>query len=176
MASKEYTFKGTAQWAKVFEEIRDMTEWNDDTKAFDKPSSTDGVYSIEVTLDAEAYKALKRTGSLAAKHSKENEAGEDVVRFKRPHKKVGKGGKVLTFASGAPKVVDATGSPWNFVEDGEIGNGSEVEVTVTVYETSFSPGTRLDKVKVINHVPRLTEEEFYAKIEAEKEDKGEAYV
>lgn len=157
--SKTIKIRGEASWAKVFENIRDMYEWNDDTGAFDKPSSTDGVYTINVALDMEEFKKLRRSGSLAAKHSKENEVGLEVVRFKRPHKKIGKGGKVLDFASGAPKVVNDLGEPWNFEEDGMIGNGSDVEVTVVVYETAYSPGTRLEEVKVLNHVPMEPKED-----------------
>lgn len=160
MAKSEYiTIQGEALWAKVFPENRDMFEFDEETGAFDKPSTTDGKYIIQVAVDVENFKKLKRSGSLAPKHSKENEAGLDVVKLSRPHVKYGAGGKVLDFASGAPKVVDSMDQPWDLEKNGLIGNGSEVEVTVCVYQTRFSPGTRLEKVKVLNHVPVETKED-----------------
>lgn len=152
MASKQYVFKGKAMWARVFEENRDMFEWDDSTGAFDKPSTCDGTYSISLVVDDDTYKDIKRSGSMAAKFAKLDDDGNDVVRFKRMHTKRGKGGKVLEFSSGAPSVVDGSGNKWTMEDNGEIGNGSDVEVTVTVYDTSYSPGTTLEEIKVVNHV------------------------
>lgn len=153
MTTQIITLRGEAQWAKVFPENKDNFVFNEETGAFDKPSDTEGVYSINVALDMEEFRKLKRTGSLSCKHSKENEVGLEVVKLKRPHLKIGAGGKVLDWAGGQPKVVDAHDKPWDFETDGFIGNGSDVEVTVAVYTTKFSPGTRLEKVKVITNVP-----------------------
>ena len=154
MSTKILTLKGTCQWAKVFPETRDMMEFDEETGGFTKPSSTGGRYSLELVMTPEDYRELKMSGSIAAKHSKMNEAGDDVVRFKREHVRKGKDGVVLEFASGAPKVTDGvTDEVWSLDEQGLIGNGSEVEITVAVYTTKFSPGTRLETVKVLNHVP-----------------------
>ncbi len=154
MAKSQYiTVRGTASWAKVFEQNRDMYEFNEETGAFDLPSSTDGVYSIKVHLDMDEYKKLKRSGSMSCKFSKEDETGLEVVTFKRKHVHKGQGGKVLDFASGSPTVVDDMDQKWDLEKNGMIGNESDVEVTVVVYETRFNPGTRLEKVKVLNHVP-----------------------
>lgn len=153
MTTKIMKFKGTCQWAKVFPENRDMLEWDDETMSFSAPSSHGGTYSIELIMSPEDYRELKMSGSLAAKNSKLNEAGEDVCRFKRQHERRGKGGVLLEFASGPPKVIDAaTGLPWDINSQGVPGNGSEVEVTIAVYTTKFSPGTRLEEVSVINYV------------------------
>lgn len=154
MATKIMKLKGTCEWAKVFPETRDMFEYDEDTGGFTAPSSHEGTYSINLVLTPEDYRDLKMSGSLAAKNSKLTDAGEDMVRFKRFHLRKGKGGNVLEFASGAPKVIDGTtGLPWDLDEQGLIGNGSEVEVTIAVYTTKFSPGTRLEEVRVLNHVP-----------------------
>jgi len=147
--SETVTVKGIANWAKVFEDNREMFEFNEETGAFDKPSETKGKYTINVTLEPDEFKKLKRTGSLACRFAKEDEAGLDVVKFSRPQEKKGQGGKVLDFASGSPNIFTATGSKWSFENDGPILNGSEVEVTVVVYQTKFSPGTRLETVTVL---------------------------
>jgi hypothetical protein len=51
-------------------------------------------------------------------------------------------------------VVKADGSEWDYDVDGTIGNGSTVEVIVSVYDTKMKSivGTRLDKVKVLKLV------------------------
>lgn len=160
MATKILKLKGTVMWARVFEDTRDMYEFDEDTGSFTKPSSCGGTYSLDLVVDDATYRELKLSGSLAAKNSKLNDAGEDVVRFKRQHEKIGKGGKLLEFASGAPQVIDgSTGLPWDLEKQGNIGNGSEVEVEIAVYTTKFSPGTRLEKVTVLNFVPVETKEE-----------------
>lgn len=149
---------GTAYWPKVFEDTRDMYEYDEETGNFDKPSSVNGMYQITVELDDDEFKKLRRTGSMAAKFAKESEAGLDMVRFKRKHEAKGAGGKLLEFASGPPKVVDATGAKWDVDTMGDITNDSRVEVTVCVYQTAYSPGTRLEGVKVLTLAPKEVEE------------------
>ena len=56
--------------------------------------------------------------------------------------------------SGAPVVKKLDGSDWDYSLDGTIGNGSTVEVVLSVYDTKMKSivGTRLDAVTVIDHV------------------------
>ena len=152
MATTEYTFKGKCNWAKVFEDNRDMMEWDDTTSSFSAPSSCGGMYSLELEMDPDDYKVLKKSGSLAAKFSKYDDEGNDLVRFKRKHEAMGKAG-LMDWASGPPKIMKEDGSKWDMETDGEIGNGSEVKIKVVVYTTSYSPGTRLESIKVLKHVP-----------------------
>ena len=50
-------------------------------------------------------------------------------------------------------VVKSDGTTWDMDVDGLIGNGSTVAVTLSVYDTRKSiVGTRLDRVKVLEHV------------------------
>ena len=154
MATQIITLRGEISWAKgLFEDGKDMFEFNEDTGVYDKPTTTDGLYSVHVALDMEEFRKLKRSGSKACANSKENEVGLDVVKLRRPHTKRGAGGKILEWASGAPKVVDAHDNPWDVETMGIPGNGSDAECTVAVYTTSYSPGTRLEKVKIITNIP-----------------------
>lgn len=161
-------FVGPCDWIKVEESTRDMYEFNEETQRFDKPSSCEGVYSISMTLTPEDYKRLKQSGSMAAKHSKLNEAGEDVVRFRRQHVKYGRDGKVLEWASGAPKVEHPSGDPWDFEKEGNLGNGTLLEAHVSVYPTRFNPGTRLEKIVVLNQVEYVPENKDEQEEEKEK--------
>jgi len=136
MGTRKWTLTGTATWAKVFEDNRDM-------KGFEGAyEDHEGGYTINVELEAEEFQKLKESGSM-----KKGSMGEDgmVVKFLRKHK------DRFEWASDAPDVVKEDGSKWDFETDGQINNGSDVEVELSVYDTSRSSikGTRLEKVKVI---------------------------
>jgi len=136
MATRKVTLVGTATWSKIFFDNRDM-------KGFEGAyEDHDGGYTINVELEAEEFQKLKDSGSM-----KKGSMGENgmVVKFLRKHK------DRFEWASGAPEVVKADGSKWDFEADGQINNGSDVEVELSVYDTSRSSikGTRLEKVKVL---------------------------
>lgn len=136
MGTRKLKLTGTATWAKVFEDNRDM-------KGFEGAyEDHEGGYTINVELEAEEFQKLKDSGSM-----KKGSMGEDgmVVKFLRKHK------DRFEWASGAPTVVKENGSKWDFENDGQINNGSDVEVELSVYDTSRSSikGTRLEKVTVI---------------------------
>ena len=63
--------------------------------------------------------------------------------------------------SGSPVVVKSDGTKWDMDVDGLIGNGSTVAVTLSVYDTRRKSivGTRLDRVKVLEHVPPPSNDE-----------------
>lgn len=157
MGTKTFTFTGKASWPKLSEGNRDMYDWNAETMRYDLESATKGRYSIGLEMNSSDYRELKKTGSMSAKHSKVSDDGFDVVKFNRPHEKRNFKGEVMAFASGEPVVQNTDGSPWDWSINGMIGNGSEVEVTVSVYDTKYQPGTRLEKVRVLELVPYETE-------------------
>lgn len=135
MTTKRYTVTGKALWAKVFEENRDMKGYQDAAVPYD------GFYKIGVILDKEQRSVFKDSGS--ALRATYDDDGNFIVTFKRKHK------DRFEWASGAPSVVDASGSKWTFKDNGIIPNNSIVLVEFTVYSTSMSNGTRLEKVTVL---------------------------
>lgn len=58
---------------------------------------------------------------------------------------------------GAPKVLNWTegrgATAWDFDVDGELGNGTQVTVKVSIYTGGRAPVTRLEGVAVVDHVP-----------------------
>ncbi len=138
MATKQVVLTGTAKWARVFEDNRDMNGFEG---AY---VDCDGAYSIDVFLDKANKQKLKDSGSI--KRGKFDDDGNFSVKFTRKHT------DRFEWASGAPKVTKLDGSVWSFEDDGPIGNDSEVEITLSVYTTSYNPGTRLEAVKVIKAV------------------------
>ena len=142
MATRKVKLVGTAEWAKVFEQNRDMLGYNE---AY---VDCNGACTIDLIMDEANHDAFISTGT--AKRPKKEANGYRVKlvrRFDTGH----------DYSSGAPTVTHADGTPWDFDADGLIGNGSVVEVIASVYDTSYNgrkgvTGTRLDSVKVIEHV------------------------
>lgn len=140
--AKNIVFSGKAYWARVYEGNHD--EYGG--KEF---------YKITVALDGASWSKFSQSG-LSLKVKPAEEGGPDAVTFKRDvHPKTGvdKKGKKWSLGGGAPRVVDTDGHEF----DELIGNGSEVEVLVNIYQVSSGPmkgkwGHRLEAVKVIEHV------------------------
>lgn len=141
MATRKVKLAGIGYWAKVFAENRDLTGFEDALK------ESGGQTTIDVDLDADNMSKLARSRSMKkGAPSKDNE-GLTRVKFTRKWE--------AQYGGGAPLVVKADGQPWDYDEDGPIGNGSIVEVILSVYDTARKSivGTRLEKVKVVEHKP-----------------------
>ena len=136
MATKKYSVKGKALWSKVFDSNKELKDWQGN------PHDFGGLFKIDVILDKE-NKAIYKSSGTSGK-GKFDDDGNFIATFKRKETTMA-GGKVLEWASGAPKVVNADGSAFTGTL---IPNGSDVEVEFTVYTTSMSPGPRLEKVIV----------------------------
>lgn len=145
MGTRKVKLTGLAYWGKVFAENRDLTGFEDALK------DSGGQCTIDVDLDSTQLAKLQSSRSMLRGKPSE-EVGITRVRFKRKW--------TDAIGGGAPIVVKADGSPWDYDEDGTIGNGSLVEVVLSVYDTSRKNiiGTRLDKVKVLEHKEYVPDE------------------
>ena len=141
MATRKVKVSGIAEWAKVFSQNRDMEGF-------------DGVYrdhggacTIDVIMDEDSLTALKASRSMK-KGSPDPQGRGTKVKFIRKYD-TGR-----DWDSGAPIVKKSDGSDWDYDLDGTIGNGSTVEVLLSVYDTKMKSivGTRLDAVTVLDHV------------------------
>ena len=139
MGTRKVKLTGLSYWAKVFEDNRDLTGFEDALK------DIGGQTTIDMDLDGESLDKLKKSKSMKRGKPSPDNDGLTRVRFTRKW--------VEQYGGGAPTVVKADGSVWDYDEDGAIGNGSTVEVTLSVYDTSRKTivGTRIDKVKVLEH-------------------------
>lgn len=140
MGTRKVKLTGIGYWAKVFEDNRDLTGFEDALK------DVGGQTTIDVDLDDDNMALLRKSKSMKRGTTSPDNDGLTRVKFTRKWQD--------RIAGGPPKVVKADGTTWDFDEDGPIGNGSEVEVVLSVYDTSRKAivGTRLDKVKVLKHV------------------------
>jgi len=141
MATRLVKLRGIGYWAKLFESNRDLTGY--DNSLVDIGGQT----TIDVDLDGRHIALLQRSGSMLRGSKSPDNPDLTRVKFKRKWQE--------HYGGGEAKIVRADDTPWDINTDGMIGNGSEVEITLAVYDTSRHNivGTRLDKVKVINHVP-----------------------
>jgi hypothetical protein len=141
MATRKVKLTGIAEWAKVFPQNRDMKGYEG---AYE---DCNGACTIDVILDDDNMEALKASRSIK-RGSPDPEGRGTKVKFVR------KFDTGRDWDSGAPVVKKSDDSNWDFDIDGPIGNGSTVEVLLSVYDTRMKNivGTRLDMVKVVDHV------------------------
>lgn len=147
MATRKVKLTGIGYWAKVFEENRDLTGYEDALK------DIGGQCTIDVDLNDTEMAKLQASKSMLKGRPSDDNQGCTRVRFRRKWQE--------NYGGGAPRVVKADNSLWDFDVDGVIGNGSVVEVILSVYDTSRKNivGTRLEKVRVVEHVKYEREED-----------------
>jgi len=146
MATRKVKLTGIAEWARVFETNRDMDGFDGVYR------DHDGACTIDIIMDDANLSTLKASRSMK-KGTPDAEGRGTKVKFIRKFN-TGK-----DWDSGAPIVQKSDGSTWSISDDGTIGNGSTVEVELSVYDTSRPNivGTRLDKVKVVDHVAYIAD-------------------
>jgi hypothetical protein len=120
-----YKYKGTCKWAKVY-----------------RPDEKYDSYSIVLYLDKQSLKQYLKNGHQG--EVKEDEDGQFVTLRRKKEVPTKKGPWIL----GPPEVVNIDREEFTEL----IGNGSIVEVTVSTYESRGGMGTRLESVRVLEHV------------------------
>lgn len=153
--SKNMVIRGRAYWARVYEGNADEFGGKE-------------FYKITVIPDGESWAKFAQSG-LTLKTKPMGDNDEDSITFRRDvHPKTGTGKDgPWSIGGGAPRVVNAQGETITDL----IGNESQVEVLVEVYEIPGGPlkgkkGHRLEAVKVLELVKYESPVEF----EDSKED------
>lgn len=166
--TKYYTFEGKVQWAKVYtpDEFRGAVRWG-----------------LDLYMDKDdEWKKFKESGIQKKVKENENGKGFNLTRsttkvmkgkmvYFTPPQILDKDGKVLV------RYVDEVGKDVRSYEDPNkvirrvgdpvmIGNGSLIQVNVSVYPTAMGPGNRLEAIKIIDLI-------HYEKPEINEEDKEE---
>ena len=146
MATRKVKLTGYGYWMKVFEGNRDLTGFNDQLK------EVGGQCVMDLDLSPEEFGKLKKAKFMSAGKPSAENPGYTRVRLKRKWQE--------EYGGGAPTVLKDDGTAWAYDEDGTIGNGSEVAVIVQVYDTKAPNivGARLEKVKVLNHKPYVSDD------------------
>jgi len=121
-----YVFYGKAKWLK-----------------YDKPDPKYNKYGLDLYLDDQSLRLFKKSGLQLQLRDSEDGI---YVKFSRAAQKIIKQGLV---EQGSPEVVFTGGEKPGTL----IGNGSEVAVTVSVYDTVKGKGHTWESVEVLNLVP-----------------------
>lgn len=150
MAFKSVTTTGPIEWARIFEDNRDLEGYQGAYK------ECEGAYTLSQILSKEEFQKLQQAGTQKKPVQKRLMDGELVIKYERKHKVTTKDGTAVLKAGGPPKVVDAEGKPWT-ADHGAIGNGSVAEVTNLISTFKGMDGkmysrTSLVEVKIINHI------------------------
>lgn len=151
MALKNVTTTGPIEWARITEDTRDMSGYDDEYAA------CEGAYTLNQRLTKEEFDKLKQAGSQKKPMQKRLLEGDIVVKFIRKHKVTNKEGAEVKKAGGAPVVRNADGDIWDTERDGLIGNGSIAEVTNLIstfkgQDCKIYSRTSLKAVKIIELV------------------------
>lgn len=146
MGTRKVKISGLGYWMKIFEGNRDLTGFNDQLK------EVGGQCTMDLDLLPEEFDKLKKAKFMSAGKPSPDNQGYTRVRLKRKWQE--------TYGGGAPVVLGEDNNPWDYDTDGSVGNGSEVAVIVSVYDTKTPSivGARLEKVKVLLHKPYVTDD------------------
>jgi hypothetical protein len=132
MSTKYIYLRGKVKWAMVR-----------------KPDEKYNNYKVNLYFDEASQKVFRESGlRLEAKNDEDGE----FYTFRRPASKLIKG-EAVNF--GPPKLLNADNS--EFPDDKLVGNGSDVTIKVTVYDTVKGKGHRLEVVRVENLVEFIPE-------------------
>ena len=146
------------EWAKLREEDRDMGP-NDGSDMANTFNAKQGVYVVNLMLTEDSKSKMIADGvpnkGLQAQLFKTNKEGRMFYKATRPHfnpkfrnQETGEQGVTV----GPPAMFKKSGDgfvPWNWEEDGLIGNGSKAIVKLDVWDGKI---TTLEKVAVVDHV------------------------
>ena len=160
---KEVTTVGPIEWARIFEDNRDMEGYEG---AY---ADCEGAYTVTQILAKDQYEKLKKAGSMKKPIQSRMMDGVIAIKFERKHLVTTKSGDVIAKAGGAPMVTNAAGKPWSVEDDGLIGNGTIAEITHLVQtfpvkdpktgKDSTASRTSLQKIKIVDHVVYERQEE-----------------
>lgn len=164
--TKYVTFKGKIQWAKVYapDEFRGAVRWGldlimDDDSEWKKFKDLGIQKKVKENENGKYFNVTRSTTKLMKGKLVHftppiiyDKDGQAIVSY------VGEDGKIVRSYDDADKVIRRVGDPVM------IGNGSEVEVTLSVYPTAMGPGNRLESIKIIDLI-------HYEKPEIQEEDR-----
>jgi len=142
------TFEGELYYARLHEGNMDDSEYHEKTQG--------QFNTIFIPKDNEELQRMIDLGypevSMGNKMIKEYSYADNRlgVKLKRPN--VHPSG--IEDFGGAPKVTQGKSNmPWDFIAEGELGNGTKAAVKISIYGEGSTASVRLEKVGIIEHVP-----------------------
>ncbi len=152
MADKPKTkwgeYNGQLYYARIFKDNMDDSDYHDKTQGqFNVVFVPDEDESISDMLS----KGFPET-SMGNKMIKPIDAADGRMGMKLKRPNVHPSG--IDDFGGAPKVTHGlTNKPWDYIEDGALGNGTKARVKISIYGEGSTASVRLEKVGILEHVP-----------------------
>lgn len=157
MSNHKIKLVGTAMWARLREQDRDMGLGNTPPHIKEKIEKAGGKYLMNLMFDDSVQRkdlikaGIPHTGMLG-QLIKEDDEGNLFYKCTRDHRRIGsRDGKEHIF--GPPKVLKDDDTDWDWEVDGLIGNGSRVEVVINRWDGDSITLVSMESVKVLDHVP-----------------------
>lgn len=146
--TKYGVFEGSLYYARLHTDNMDDSEYHERTQ---------GQYNVVfIPKDDEEINRMVDLGfpteSMGNQMIKEYDVagGRKGMKLKRPN--VHPSG--IEDFGGAPAVTKGvTNSPWDYIEDGALGNGTTAKVKISIYGAGSTASVRLEKVGILEHVP-----------------------
>ena len=144
--------KGFVEYSRVFKENMDSNPDFHPTGQFNMNFYPETEADLQMYWDAGVAEEFRGHQRLKDPRSGDGYGIGQYIRLKRDNVN-----PIAETLGGAPQVVNwsgdelTKGSNWSF-SDGELGNGTKVQVKVTVYGEGDRTGHRIDKIGVINLV------------------------
>ena len=152
MAEKKKTkygvFEGTLYYARLFQDNMDNSEYHE---------TTQGQYNtMFVPKDSDEVNRMIAMGFpetvLGHQMIKPIDAADGKMGMKLKRPNVHPSG--IEDFGGAPSVTKGkTNTPWDYIEDGGLGDGTKALVKISIYGEGSTASVRLEKIGVIEHVP-----------------------
>lgn len=139
----KYYFRGLAKWAKVYDTPKDETFVTKKGKKVTKKAA----WSLDLYMDEKSMAAYKNSGIQRTVRTDAD--GEDYVQFERTLVYKDKEGVERNRLP--PNILDSENNEFHSKE--RIGNGTEVTISVDVYESANGKGSRLESIRVENFIP-----------------------
>ena len=146
--TKYGVFEGSLYYARLHPDNMDDSEYHERTQ---------GQYNtVFIPKDDEEINRMVDLGfpteSMGNQMIKEYNVadGRKGMKLKRPN--VHPSG--IEAFGGPPSVTKGvTNSPWDYIEDGALGNGTTAKVKISIYGAGSTASVRLEKVGILEHVP-----------------------
>jgi hypothetical protein len=142
-------FEGELLWPKLHEENMDTKEW--------QMKKSEGEFNTVLILkDSEELQKLKDLGfpeeSMGNAMIKAYPQANDRLGVKL--KRYNKHPAGIEDFSGAPPVTHGTtNKPWDYIEDGALGNGTKAKVKIRIWGEGPRASVQIEKVGILEHVP-----------------------
>lgn len=146
--AKEIYVDGELYYARIFIDNIDTSDWHEKTEGqFNTVFVPKDEETLQLMIDSGFPEESMGNRMIKPIPAADNRLG---VKLKRPNKHP----SGYENFGGAPIVTHGTThKPWDYIEDGALGNGTKAKVKISIYGEGSTASVRIEKVGILDHVP-----------------------